>query len=415
MRVRLVGALLLSITLSMRPGIAQSQQQADRCADQDQVASLDQQIDACTTAIQSGRWRGAALAWAYNNRSFAYILRGDYDRGIADADEAIRLDPNDAAAFNNRGNGYRIKEDYDRAMADYTEAIRVDPTNAFAFKNRGSVYQRQGDLDRAIADYSEAARLDPTFVLALADRASAYQEKGDFDSAVADFGAVIRLSPKDAKAFYSRGVAYQLSGDFDRALADYDQAIVLNPNNVFAFNNRGIIHRIKGDIDRAIADYDAAIHLNPNEATFYYNRGSAKVFAGSSGEALDDFKHAATLKPKSAYVALWIDILAHRDHLPRELAAHAAQLDMSRWPAPIVRLYLGQATQADVIAAADGNEKVKTEKLCTAYFFGGELALSRGVEEEAARLLHLAVENCAKDAIPRADAISELKTLGEMP
>jgi tetratricopeptide (TPR) repeat protein len=144
----LAGALLLSIAASTRPGIAQSQQQADRCAENDRAVPRDQQIEACTAAIESGRWRGAGLAWAYNNRSFAYILRGDYDRGIADADKAIRLDPHDAAAFNNRGNGYRMKEEYDRAIADYTQTIRLDPTYVFAFKNRGSVYQHQGDLDR---------------------------------------------------------------------------------------------------------------------------------------------------------------------------------------------------------------------------------------------------------------------------
>ena len=148
-RAALLGAVLLSMAASMQPVIAQSQQQADRCADESQNVSLDQQIDACTAAIESGKWSGAGLAWAYNNRSFAYIMRGDFDRGIADADEAIRLDPNDAAAFNNRGNGYRMKEEYDRAITDYTQAIRTDPTYAFAFKNRGSVYQRQGDLDRA--------------------------------------------------------------------------------------------------------------------------------------------------------------------------------------------------------------------------------------------------------------------------
>jgi hypothetical protein len=41
--------------------------------------------------------------------------------------------------------------------------------------------------------------------------------------------------------------------------------------------------------------------------------------------------------------------------------------------------------------------------------------LGHGAREEAARLLCLAVENCAKDAILRADAISELKTLGKTP
>jgi tetratricopeptide (TPR) repeat protein len=415
-RAGLMGGVLLSALVPIWAATAQSQQQVDRCANNDQNVTLDQRIDACTAAIASGKWSGPGLAWAYNNRSFAYILQGDYDRGIADADEAIRLDPNDAVAFNNRGNGYREKELYDRAIADYTEAIRIDPSYALAFKNRGSVYQQQGDLDRAIADYSKAVQLEPTFAIAFADRASAYQEKGDFDHAVVDFGTLIRLSPRDAKAFYSRGVAYQLSGDLDRALADYDQAIALDPANFFAFNNRAVIYRVKGDLDRAIADYDAAIRLDPNEATFYYNRGTAEVYMGSLPAGLADFNRAAELKPRSAYVALWIDILARRSNLPSELAAHAAQLDMNRWPAPIVRLYLGLATQSEVLAAAaDADGKIKTEQLCTAYFFGGELALAQGAKDEAARLFRLAVADCTKDTLPRTDAISELKTLGAVP
>jgi tetratricopeptide (TPR) repeat protein len=415
-RAGLVGGVLLSAVVPIWPATAQSQQQVDRCANNNQNVALDQRIDACTAAIASGKWSGPGLAWAYNNRSLAYVLQGDYDRGIADADEAIRLDPNDAAAFNNRGNGYREKEQYDRAMADYTEAIRIDPSYALAFKNRGSVYQHQGDLDRAIADYGKAVQLEPTFAVAFADRASAYQEKGDFDHAIADFGTLIHLSPRNAKAFYSRGVAYSLSGDFDRALADYDQAIALDPASFFAFNNRAAIYRVKGDLDRAIADYDAAIRLDPDEAQFYYNRGITKVFKGLSPAALADFKRAAELKPRSAYVALWIDILDRRSNLPSELAAHAAQLDMNRWPAPIVRLYLGQATQSEVLtAAADADGKIKTEQLCIAYFFGGELALVQGAKDEAARLFRLTVADCAKDAFLRTNAFNELKTLGAEP
>ena len=412
-----VGGLLLSAVLPIWHVAAYSQPQVDRCASNDRNIALDQRIEACTAAIASGRWSGPGLAWAYNNRSLAYILQGDYDRAIADADEAIRLDPNDAVAFNNRGVGYGGKEVYDRAIADYNEAIRIDPSYALSFKNRGSFYQHRGDLDRAIADYSKAVELQPTFAMAFADRASAYQEKGDFDRAVADFGTLIRLSPRDAKAFYSRGVAYHLSGDLDRALADYNEAIALDPANFFAFNNRGVIYRAKGDLDRAIADYDAAIRLDPNEATFYYNRGNAKVFAGSLPAALADFNRAKELKPRSAYVALWIDILARRSNLPSELAADTAQLDMDRWPAPLVRLYLGQATQSEVLSAlaANADGKIKTEQLCMAYFFGGELALAQGATDEAARLFRLAVAGCTTDPLPRSDAISELKTLGAAP
>jgi tetratricopeptide (TPR) repeat protein len=415
-RVALVIMLSVLTAVWMRSAIAQSLPQADRCADEGQAVSLDQKIDACTAAIESGRWRGAGLAWAYSNRSLAYIVKGEPDRGIADADAAIRLDPNDAAAFNNRGNGYRMKEEYDRAITDYTQAIRADPTYAFAFKNRGSVYQHQGDLDRAIADYSEAVRLQPTFAMAFADRASAYQEQGDFARAIADFSTLIRLAPKDAKAFYSRAVAYHLNGDIEPALADYDRAIALNPANSFALHNRAVIYRIKGDLGGAIADYDAAIRLSPDEGQFYYERGIAKVYAGSSPDALSDLKRAAELKPRSAYVALWIDILARRNNLPSELAADAAQLDMTRWPAPIVRLYLGQATWDEVLTAAAGGEgKSKTEQLCTAYFLGGELALRRDTKDEAVRLFRLAADNCAKVGFLGVDASAELKALGAAP
>src|SRR5580704_10711645 len=72
----------------------------------------DEQIAACTRAINSGRWRGPGLAWAYVNRGAAYFAKGDNDRAIADATKAIELDPKYDAAYYNRGNAYRKKGDY---------------------------------------------------------------------------------------------------------------------------------------------------------------------------------------------------------------------------------------------------------------------------------------------------------------
>jgi lipoprotein NlpI len=133
-------------------------------------------------------------------------------------------------------------------------------------------------------------------------------------------------------------------------------------------------------------------------------------------EALSDFERAAALNPQSAFVALWIDILARRSSLPSELAGRAAQFDKNRWPAPIVRLYLGLATEDDVLtAAANGNDSLRSEQFCAAYFFGGELALSQGARDEAVRLFRRSAEGCARGTVIRVDAISELKALGAAP
>ena len=43
------------------------------------------------------------------------------------------------------------KQDYDRAIADYNEAIRLNPKDAIYYANRGNSYARKQDDDRAMA------------------------------------------------------------------------------------------------------------------------------------------------------------------------------------------------------------------------------------------------------------------------
>jgi lipoprotein NlpI len=77
------------------------------------------------------------------------------------------------------------------------------------------------------------------------------------------------------------------------------------------------------------------------------------------------------------------------------------------------RLFLGQATPEEVLAAADDpNAKTKQGKVCEANFYTAELALQRRAKDEATRLLRLAATECGKGFIERAAANAELKALG---
>jgi tetratricopeptide (TPR) repeat protein len=143
----------------------------------------------------------------------AYFDKSDYDRAIADFNEAIRLDPKYALAFYQRGNAYGRKGDPDRAIADLDEAIRLNPQHADSFVDRGNAYLRKGNQDRAIADYTEAIRLYPTYAIAFNNRGQVYQRKGDNDRALADFNEAIRLDPKYAHAFCNRGRVKLRIGD----------------------------------------------------------------------------------------------------------------------------------------------------------------------------------------------------------
>jgi lipoprotein NlpI len=86
---------------------------------------------------------------------------------------------------------------------------------------------------------------------------------------------------------------------------------------------------------------------------------------------------------------------------------------MMKWPAPVIRLFLGQTTPAEVLAAADSPDaKTRMGQVCEANFYSAELALQQGAKEESARLFRLAAAACPREFVERPAASAELNALG---
>jgi lipoprotein NlpI len=307
------------------------------------------------------------------------------DRNIA-ACTRILNDPresrNRSIAFSNRCGLWNTKKDPGRALADCGEAIRLDPRHMLAYNNRGNTYRAKGEIERAIADYSEA----------------------------------IRLNPRYAIAFRNRGLAYRAKGEHDRAIANYNEAIRIDPRSALAYNDRGLSHRAKGEHDRAIADYNEAIRIDPRSALAYNNRGLAYLYSGSLARAQADFKQASDLDPKDAYAALWLDLAERRNGLTSRLKDAVSQLDMSKWPAPVVRLYVGELTPEQTLAAADhADPKTRGEQVCEANFYPGALMALAKRKDDAVRLLRRAAADCPRTFLEWGAAREELKLLGAQP
>src|SRR5579871_5052682 len=111
-----------------------------RCALAGQNPALA--IIACTALIQSGQQATAKdLFRIFFSRAAAHDAQQQYDRAIEDYDQAIRLDPDNAAnAFNARGLDYFRSGNSERAIQDFDQAIRLDPNLAEAFGRRGAAY-----------------------------------------------------------------------------------------------------------------------------------------------------------------------------------------------------------------------------------------------------------------------------------
>jgi tetratricopeptide (TPR) repeat protein len=317
-----------------------------------------------------------------------------------------------AVIYFDRALAYKTLKQYDHALADSSQALKLDPKYAHAYFNRGVVLAATGDSAGALRDYSEAIRLDPSNALAYLNRGMIYHAEKNYDAAVADFGKTIALAPKASVAYVDRGWAYYSKGDVDRAIADYGEALRDDPANQFAYVDRALAYGRKGDIPHALADYSQVLKVNSNLASGYFGLGYNHFRTGDLPKALAELTQANALDPGDPYIALLLDIVAARSHLQSSLKDQSAKIDMTKWPAPVIRLYLGQLTPDAVLAAADNADAtIKRGRVCEVDFYTGELDLRDGRKDDARQRFEQAARDCPPHFLESWFAASELHGL----
>lgn len=351
-----------------------AQSDLDQCKFVGQIEKADSGIAACDRVIKDSKTSAQDRANALSSRCGWWWAKKDSDRALTDCNEAIRVNPNTAGAYLNRGNVYLSKSDPDHALADFNEALRLDPKNAWAYTERGNLYRNNGDIDHAMADLNQAITLDPNYTFAHFLRGDLYRKKGDLARAMDEMNDTLRLDPNYPLAYFTRGRLSFMLGNGPAALDDFGKAIKLEPNDSMSYFDRGVTYYVIGDRN---ADAEA------------------------------DFRKATELNPTDAYAALWRELAERRINAPSHLAEGAKQLDMKVWPAPVIRLFLGEMNIEQALAAASADPQNKAAQTCEANFYGGEFALLKKNRKEAQRLLKLAADNCPLAFVESTAAVAE--------
>ncbi len=174
-------------------------------------------------ADKNAGFRPDPEAAGHIERGYAWITKKEYDKAIAELNEAIRLEPGFPDAYIHRGFAWSSKRRYADAISDYDRAVGLDPQNAAAYNDRAWLR-----ATCPVAEFRDGNKALESAIWAcalsgwknahpLGTLAAAYAEASDFASAVKCQTKAIKLLVVDREKedfgarllLYREGKAYR--------------------------------------------------------------------------------------------------------------------------------------------------------------------------------------------------------------
>ena len=169
------------------------------------------------------------------------MQRKDYDRAIEAFTAYIKLAPKDIAGMKDLVVAYRRKGDFERAAANADQATRMNPENAESWNYACWQRAEMGlGLDIALGQCDQGLKLDPAAADLLDSRAFVHFRRQEWALAIADDDAALKIRPKQASSLYVRGLAEGRMGQTGPGDADIAAAKAIEPKVADSYVEVGV-------------------------------------------------------------------------------------------------------------------------------------------------------------------------------
>lgn len=313
--------IVMLVLLVSATALAQAQKSADvqmeRAVAAMQAGKNDEAIAALNEAIKLQPDNAAA----YFLRCSLKVAAGDTAGALADISKVIELKPDMGAAYYERAILRLVSKDNVSALKDLDLAIANNYKNDPAYSLRYQLRAEQGDLKGALADLDEAIKLNPNNPRSYLSRADLLLRFEDRERAFADLNYLLtwyetnptkRASPPKAVSQADKPANGQVGkenkeGDSKTWTVGSEVETVnespgdaqMIPAIASAYVNRGLIYSFRGNADAAIADFTKSIRLAPSDAWGYFYRALELETKGDLTGALADVSKAVELEPRN--------------------------------------------------------------------------------------------------------------------
>jgi adenylate cyclase len=198
-------ALAITHNVDIQLGLSESPQQ-----------SLAQAIELAKKAISLDN----SFSHAYSVLGMSYVRTRQYDKGVAEAERAVALDPNSADSLVMLAWALCFAGRPEEAIPLIESAERLNPIPLpFQLQNMSLVYRLTGRYEKAMEAAKRAIRIEPNNQVAHVYLIASYIALGREKEALAEAAELLRINPNFSADQFVKRMPYKNQAEADR-LAD---------------------------------------------------------------------------------------------------------------------------------------------------------------------------------------------------
>ena len=164
------------------------------------VMTMGQSPDALDRALEAAQMAVTlddSLPLAHTRLAWVHLARMEHEQAIAEAEQAVTLDPNDAESLAQLGNILNWTGKAEEGIGHIEKAMRLNPHYPFNYLYYlGHAYYLLGRSEEAIATFERVVNRNPDFSPPQRHLSVLYTEQGRDEEARAAMMEVLRINPK---------------------------------------------------------------------------------------------------------------------------------------------------------------------------------------------------------------------------
>ncbi|MDH7487093.1 MAG: tetratricopeptide repeat protein [Anaerolineae bacterium] len=157
--------------------------------------------------------------------------QGQHQQAIAVLEQAVRLQRDEAFAHYLLGKSYLFTDQFERAEKSFAEAVRLDPDDADHHYYLGLARLERKRPDAAVSSFRQALKLEADHYLAHYFLGEAYLKQDDYQEAARWFERAAALDPSDPDPHIGLAVCYALLKRRTDAITAVRRALAIDPHN----------------------------------------------------------------------------------------------------------------------------------------------------------------------------------------